>query len=211
MTDRDSKDMKEMVYSAKVGQWSTVFRILDKNPKFVNCIPEGRTWAALHQAIYLNNASAMKKLFEYPACDVDIETKADAVGHGPGRTPLVLAKMLSKEDGRDRNDLASFLKEKSEERHGGCIPSYVTVKEGVKVDRVGSPLLLDALAQYKKTFNPDEIDTQELFNTTMKVSCIKVMLDRYSRHWFLYLSPCTTTLRLNLEKFLYKFFSYNYF
>ena len=75
MVDQDSKDVNEMVWAAKYGNWSEVYAILDRKPHLINCIPEQRYWAALHQAAWWGNELAVKKLLEYSPCDSEVQTR----------------------------------------------------------------------------------------------------------------------------------------
>ena len=89
----DGEDISRMVLSSKLGYWEDVWEILDRKSYIINCIPSERSWGVLHQAAYLGNTEAVMKLLRYPACDPKIRTKQDfRMEHGPGKTPIELAK-----------------------------------------------------------------------------------------------------------------------
>ena len=65
------KDTEASVMSlaAKIGDWSSVYEILDKRPDLVNYIPEYRPWSILHQASNSGNEDAVKRILSIPECD----------------------------------------------------------------------------------------------------------------------------------------------
>ena len=65
----------KMVMAAKYGGWDTVWEILNRKPYLVNCIPEERAWAILHQAVWWKDAIAVKKILAVPGCDSELLTK----------------------------------------------------------------------------------------------------------------------------------------
>ena len=68
------KDTEASVMSlaAKVGDWSTVYEILEKRPDLVNYIPEYRPWSILHQASNSGNEEAVKRILSIPECNPNI-------------------------------------------------------------------------------------------------------------------------------------------
>ena len=129
----DGEDISNMVLNSKLGNWEVVWEILDRKGYLINCVPSERAWGALHQAAYLGNAEAVRKLLSYPACDPRIRTKQDRKNeHGPGKTPIELTKdpiiiKIFKEDMRATNELITdypptFVAiENIREPIGGCI------------------------------------------------------------------------------------------
>lgn len=170
MVDQNSKEVYDMVLAAKNGDWGTVNSVLSSNPNFINCIPEDRSWAALHQAVYWNNKGEVEKLLQYNTCDSEVKTKEGFNESGPGKTSLWLAQNLS--GATKRAPLVSLLesnmKNERRKRFGGTIPTYVTVKDGADMDKKGLPLLLLTLSNYKKTFHPDNVDPNTVFTTLMQ-------------------------------------------
>ena len=73
--EQNEKLKNSMLLSAKMGEWDKVWEILDKNPHFVNCIPEKRSWGILHQACHWKNEEAIKKILSTPGCDPNLVTK----------------------------------------------------------------------------------------------------------------------------------------
>lgn len=168
MVDKDSKDVSQMVLAAKNGNWDEVFAILSNKPNLVNCIPEDRAWAALHQATWWKNENAVKRLLKCPACDSEVKTKQDRAGEvGPGKTALWIAQNFRR-SAQISNILENYLKEERKHRFEGDIPTYVTEDRGERMDMEGLPLLLLTLANYKKTFHPSQISPGHAFNATMK-------------------------------------------
>ena len=68
------KDIEGSVMSlaAKVGDWSSVYEILEKRPDLVNYIPEYRPWSILHQASNSGNEEAVKRILSIPECNPNI-------------------------------------------------------------------------------------------------------------------------------------------
>ena len=72
-----SEDIQTMLEHAKMGDFDTAIRILEKHHGtcIANCIPPNRAWGLLHQAAYFNNFKAAKKILENPKCDPYLRTK----------------------------------------------------------------------------------------------------------------------------------------
>ena len=68
------KDIEGSVMSlaAKVGDWSSVYDILEKRHYLVNYIPEYRPWSILHQASNSGNEEAVKRILSIPECNPNI-------------------------------------------------------------------------------------------------------------------------------------------
>lgn len=179
--EEDYKDVNKMVSAAKYGIWDDVYTILEKKPYLVNMIPEKRSWAALHQAVWWDNEDAVRRLLGciplVPAkqdreekwlnsCDPLVLTKQDREGHGAGRTPEYLARVLEHPGIEDI--LRNFTKKQRQERFGTDAPYYVRAKDGERMDKKGLPLLLLALANYKQTFHPDTVRPHEGFHQIVK-------------------------------------------
>ena len=164
MVDQDSKDVNAMVLAAKYGRWSEVYAILDRKHYLVNCIPEDRSWAALHQAAWWGSERAVKKLLKYPSCDSEVKTRGGEFG--PQCKPSEIAN--KKDFPGIKNVLDEFSKNERAKRFSGKIPTYVTAQDGVKMDKEGLPLLLLTIANYKQTFHPATIDVHTAFMGLMK-------------------------------------------
>ena len=74
-TDLHDDESGKMVLASKCGGWDTVWEILNRKPYLVNCIPEERAWAILHQAVWWKDAIAVKKILAVPGCDSELLTK----------------------------------------------------------------------------------------------------------------------------------------
>ena len=74
---QDSKDVNDMVYSAKYGnrEWGKVHAILKHKPYLVNCIPERRSYAVLHQAAWWGSRTNVDKLLNYSSCDSEVQSR----------------------------------------------------------------------------------------------------------------------------------------
>lgn len=177
MVDQDSKDVEEMVWSAKYGKWGEVYAILDRKPKLVNCIPESRSWAALHQAAWWGNESAVQKLLNYKTCDSEVQTRGGDYWPQCTKSYEIANKRGFPEI---KHILEEFSKNERVKRFGGKIPTFVTAKDGVKMDKEGLPLLLLTIANFKKTFHPAKIGVHEAF-----MQLIKEIFDYTyaSNHW----------------------------
>ena len=81
----ENVEQETMVLAAKMGLWDRVWEILDRNPHFVNHIPENRAWGILHQACFWSNEEAIRKILSIPGCDSNLETKN-------GLRPIQIAK-----------------------------------------------------------------------------------------------------------------------
>ena len=160
MVDQDSKDVNEMVLAAKYGKWSEVYAILDRKHYLVNCIPEQRHWAALHQAAWWGNDRAVKKLLKYPSCDSDVKSRG-----GEFWPQYCKASEIANKRGYPaiKDILDKFSENERAHRFGGNIPIFVTANFGVKMDKEGFPLLLLTIANYKQTFHPAKIGVHEAF------------------------------------------------
>ena len=166
--DNDAKDASHLVLAAKSGNWDDVFTVLGSKPDLINCIPEGRAWAALHHAVCWQNEAAVLKLLECPACDSEVKTKPDKANEvGSGKTALVIAETFRK-NALIAGILEDHFKKQRRERFTGKIPSYITAEKGQQMDKDGLPLLLLTLASYKKTFHPSKIRVGEAFSAVMK-------------------------------------------
>ena len=74
-TDLHDDESGKMTMAAKYGGWDTVWQILNRKPYLVNCIPEERAWAILHQAVWWKDVIAVKKILAVPGCDSELLTK----------------------------------------------------------------------------------------------------------------------------------------
>lgn len=162
LVDEDAKDVSQMVLAAKYGRWSEAYVILNKKPYLVNCIPEDRTWAALHQSAWWQDESAVRKLLSYPACDSLVKTKGGKNESGANKTAAWVARNV-KHNESIAVILDEFTNSEREKRFAGHIPTYVTYQDGEEMDRKGLPLLLVTLANYKRTFHPDNVAPHTAF------------------------------------------------
>ena len=89
----DKHDIEKMTRAAKYGDFETALGIIRKKVYLINCIPDGRRWSVLHQAVYWDNCEVIKKLIAYPNCDINIRAKEDRCSKKRnGKTPVELAK-----------------------------------------------------------------------------------------------------------------------
>ena len=84
-----------MLSAAKHGNFKEALSIIAKKSYLINAIPAGRAWSVLHQAVYHDDIHAIKKLLQYPNCNVKIKAKRQKVGI-EGITPVELARKLRK-------------------------------------------------------------------------------------------------------------------
>ena len=164
MVDQDSADVNEMVLAAKYGRWGEVYAILDRKHYLVNCIPEDRSWAALHQAAWWRNERAVNKLLKYPSCDSKVRTRGGE--YGPGKKPSDIAN--KKHFPEIERVLVEFSENERAKRFSEKIQTFVTARDGVKMDREGLPLLLITIANYKRTFHPSQVDVHTAFMGLMR-------------------------------------------
>ena len=68
------RDPKQSVLSlaAKIGDWSTIYEVLDKKPDLVNFIPDNQTHGLLHHAIRSENEIAIIKILSIQGCDPNL-------------------------------------------------------------------------------------------------------------------------------------------
>ena len=173
----DNLDVEKAVSSAKFGNWSTVFDIIRKKPYLINCIPEQRTWAILHQAVYWNDLNVVTQLLDFPNCDALVKTKQcrnnDA---NPSSTPKEVAEQM-----RDRPAIYSKLNYHEnnvrESRFSGKITHIVQRSEGEEVvDNL--PLFMLAVINYRKTLlSPGTCPATHL------VDLLKQIFKEEDHHW----------------------------
>ena len=148
--EEDNTDVEKAVYAAKYGKWSTTLDIIRKKPYLINCIPEQRSWAVLHQAVYWNNLDIISQLLDIPNCDVLVMTKRSRHNDAsPSSTPKEVANQMG---GRQAivDKLDFNVKCVREKRFGGKITFVVPKKEGEKIiDHL--PLFMMAVINYRKT------------------------------------------------------------
>ena len=78
--------------------------------------------------------------------------------------------------------LTAFFREERKERFGGYLPTYITWKDGEKMDRDGLPLLLCALANYKQTYHPSVVTPHIAFRDLLK-QVFEYVDDSSTSHW----------------------------
>ena len=158
--------MKTAVFSAKFGQWTTVFEILERKPYLINCIPEGRTWAILHQAVWWNDLSIVKRLLNIPNCDVKVKTKPNSE-YEDSLSPGEVAEQMG---GRDAiiTELEKHENEVWKKRFPDDLPRSVSYQRGEEIlDRL--PLFMMAVINYRKTLlNPETISPKDHLVGLMK-------------------------------------------
>ena len=135
--------IRNIAKSAKYSEWNDVWRILDKNPDLINCIPNERAWSVLHQAVWYDNVKAVRKILSYPACDPQIRTKLDITeDSGVGMRPIELAKSQEIKAilKATENILLSNIEaptmlniKKIENSLGGCIIKTLSCNQGVLI------------------------------------------------------------------------------
>ena len=166
--EEDSKRAGEMVLAAKNGKWDDVYTILNTKPYLVNIIPEGRTWAALHQAAWLGKEEAVSRLlYNCKYCDPSLLTKPNSFRNAR-LTPADLALDPHHPRPAIENMLRSFIEEQRLERFGADGPYFITVKGTVQKSKEGLPVWFQELASYKPTIRPDRVDPPQPFHQVMK-------------------------------------------
>ena len=147
--DEDNTDVEKAVDAAKQKDWDTVFKILTRKPYLINCIPEGKAWAVLHQAVFWEDSVAVSRLLSFPNCDVFVRTKICRLQDAEHTsTPVEVAKQLG-----GRKDIIAML-EKAEtnwsKRFSDKIQYQVVAKEGQELMTVEEvPLFIMAVVNYK--------------------------------------------------------------
>ena len=174
LVEEDTQQANKMVLAAKNGKWDDVYTILNTKPYLINMIPEGRTWAALHQAVWWGSEEAVKRLlYHCKYCDPLLQTKPNSflnacltptdLARDPHYPRLVIEKILS-----------TFIEEQRQERFSADGPYFITAKGTVKMSKEGLPLLFQALVNYKQTIRPNRVDLQQPFHQMMeKVAAFK--------------------------------------
>ena len=135
--------IREITMLAKYSEWNDVWRILDRNPDLVNCIPNERAWSVLHHAVWYDNANAVRKILSYSGCDPQIKTKLDrAKDSGAGMRPIELAKsqevkaILKAAEGRQLTNVEAPTKlnvKNIRNSLGGCINKTLSCNQGVLI------------------------------------------------------------------------------
>ena len=98
-------------------------------------IPEERTWAALHQAVWWDNEKAVNwLLYECKSCDPLVLTKQNP-DHGAGLTPIDVASDPSRPRPAIKQFLQGFTEEMRRERFGTDAPYFISAKDGKRMDR----------------------------------------------------------------------------
>ena len=167
--------MKTAVLSAKFGQWWTVFDILERKPYLINCIPEGRTWAILHQAVWWNDLSVVKRLLSIPNCDVKVNTKPNSK-YEYSLSPKDVAEQMG---GRDAiiTELEKHENEVWKKRFPDDLPRSVSYQRGEEIlERL--PLFMMAVINYRETLlNPETSPKDHL------MGLMKQIMQQEDIHW----------------------------
>ena len=167
--------MKKAVYSAKYGIWRRVFEILERKPYLINCIPEGRSWAILHQAVWWNDLSVVKRLLNIPNCDVKVKTRLNRQ-HATTLSPREVAEVMG---GREeiKAELEKHEKEEWDKRFPDDILWYISYQDGEKIlERL--PLFMMAVINYRKTLlNPETSPKDHL------VGLMRQIMQQEDIHW----------------------------
>ena len=150
--EKESKIINYLVFCAKHGKWTEVWKVIGTSSKpvkfyLINVIPEKRRWGILHQAVYWNDADAVRRLLSFPSCDRELKTKlcdetepstpvevADSMGHGD------VKELLKGQKISDDTDVPTY-------------QPYASYSE-----QWGLGLITITLAAYKNTFHPAPID-----------------------------------------------------
>ena len=153
--EEDSKDVQEAVYSAKYGDWDTVFSKLKKKPFLVNCIPEGRSWGILHQAVYWNDIEAVRKILNNKACDALIKTKKCRAGEvGPSSTAVDIVETLGSSE-RIKSMIKDNIARDRKARFSSHLTHVVSRKNGEQ-NIAKLPLFIREIVLYKNTLLHDK-------------------------------------------------------
>lgn len=155
----DADEVNDLLYAAKNGQWNKVWRILGhpsspRKPFLLNCIPENRRWGVLHQAIWWNNYSVVKKLLQFATCDINIKAKEGTSEIGPtgGKSAEEIAS------GFGRTNIVQLL-QKNISRIGAQSPQTYHLLSSEREEYALS-LLKVTLAAYKTAFQPEVTESQ---------------------------------------------------
>ena len=175
--EEDNLDVENAVCSAKFNKWSTVFDIIRRKPYLINCIPEQRSWAILHQAVYWNDMNVVTQLLDFPNCDALVKTKQCRNNDArPSSTPKEVAKQMG-----DRQAIYSKLDYHvnyvRKSRFSGKITFIVQRSEGEEVvDNL--PLFMLAVINYRKTLlDPGTCPATHL------IDLLKQIFKEEDHHW----------------------------
>lgn len=153
-----AEEIRTLLTSAKHGEWDTVWEILGepsepRQPLILNCISEYRRWGVLHQAVYWNNYSVVKKLLKFSTCDISMKAKDGSNEKGPfgGKTAIDIAEDF------ERTEILELLSnwQKTTPRDVHMLQTLLTF---YKLPTMGEDcnlyLLTLTLASYETTFIP---------------------------------------------------------
>lgn len=171
----DYDDLCKMFISAKQSDWDITLGILDKKPYLVNGIPQGRTWAVLHEAAYQNNARIVKQILEIHNCDRHVKSKRDwdKSDNSYGESPLQIAEKYLQED------VIQVLKDETAKRRNNNLPSMVNIEICNKFIIYGIPYFLTAIAFMKK----EMVDFLDVENTASFTSLMKNIYHFMVNEW----------------------------
>ena len=148
--EEDNQDVRDAVYAAKYGNWKKVYDILNKKKYLVNCIPEERSWAMLHQAVYWNNEDAVSFILNLETCDSLIKSKRCRDGLvPPNSTAIDVAEKMGGRDGV-KYLIKQNISNERKKRFSQHISYKVSRKDGEKLFN-HFPLFIREIAMYKNT------------------------------------------------------------
>lgn len=153
-----AEEIRTLLTSAKHGEWDTVWEILGelsepRQPLILNCISEYRRWGVLHQAVYWNNYSVVKKLLKFSTCDISMKAKDGSNEKGPfgGKTAIDIAEDF------ERTEILELLSnwQKTTPRDVHMLQTLLTFYELPTMGEDCNLYLLTlTLASYETTFIP---------------------------------------------------------
>ncbi|KAK3598101.1 hypothetical protein CHS0354_002100 [Potamilus streckersoni] len=160
--EEEMEDISTLLLSAKYGKWDKVWRIIGTPEKpnkayLINCIPENRRWAVLHQAVYWKDPNNVRKLLQFHECDPFLRAKECTSEVGPT-------------SGMDAEEIAvAYGYTEVKKVLSEHIENFKEVNEEIDtfqpwhtdIERKGRGLIAITLAAYKNTFHPNKIDPEK--------------------------------------------------
>lgn len=153
-----AEEIRTLLTSAKHGEWDAVWEIWGepsepRQPLILNCISEYRRWGVLHQAVYWNNYSVVKKLLKFSTCDISMKAKDGSNEKGPfgGKTAIDIAEDF------ERTEILELLSnwQKTTPRDVHMLQTLLTFYELPTMGEDCNLYLLTlTLASYETTFIP---------------------------------------------------------
>ncbi len=177
--EEDNKDVREMVLASKYGRWPTMSDILNKKPHLVNCIPEERSWAILHQAVFWDNLDVVKDILQFKTCDALIKTKKSREGIVPAASTAIDIVNAMGARGEIKNAISSNICNERAKRFDDTI-NYKVSRQGNEKTFAELPLFVREMAMYKDTlFDGEKLVKDHLIDLMKQI----FKAEQHNCHW----------------------------